>query len=80
MTSGIIGRVEPFQLGVEDWDQYAERLEQYFICNDIADGKKVAVLITVVGADTYGLLNCSREAIQQNVRTADYCNQGPLKA
>ena len=56
MASGTIGRVEPFQLGVEDWDQYTERLEHYFVCNEIPNEKKVTVLITIVGTETYGLL------------------------
>ena len=56
MAATLIGHVEPFQLGVEDWDQYTERLEQYFIANDIAAEKKVAVLHTMVGAKTYSLL------------------------
>ena len=51
-----IGHVEPFQLGVEDWDQYTERLEQYYIANEIAAEKNVAVLLTMVGAKTYSLL------------------------
>ena len=56
MAATLIGHVEPFQLGVEDWDQYMEMLEQYFIANDIAAEKKVAVLLTMVGAKTYSLL------------------------
>ena len=40
-TRNLIGQVEPFQLGVEDWDQYTERLEQYFVCNGIEDDKNI---------------------------------------
>ena len=56
MASGTIGRVEPFQVGVEDWDQYTERLEQYFVRNEITNETKVAVLINIVGTETYGLV------------------------
>ena len=56
-TRNLIGQVEPFQLGVEDWDQYTERLEQYFVCNGIEDDKKTAVLLTMVGAKTYSLMS-----------------------
>ena len=35
-----IGRVEPFQIGVDDWDQYTERQEQYFTANSITEGDK----------------------------------------
>ena len=53
-----IGKVEPFQLGVDDWEQYTERLEQYFVANAVEDAdKKRAVLLTVVGKETYSLLS-----------------------
>ena len=56
--AAIIGRVEPFQSGVDDWEQYAERLEQYFAANAITDGeKKRAVFLTVIGKETYSLLS-----------------------
>ena len=51
-----IGRVEPFRIGADDWDQYTEKLEQYFIANEIPDERKVSVLITVIGPETYRLL------------------------
>ncbi len=58
MATTVIGQVEPFQIGVEDWDQYAERLEQYFVANGIdAEVKKVAVLLTMVGAKAYSLMS-----------------------
>ena len=58
MTTNTIGQVEPFQQGVDDWEQYTERLEQYFIANGIeGDNKKLAVFLTVVGAKTYALLS-----------------------
>ena len=58
MATTIIGQVEAFQSGVDDWEQYTERLEQYFVANDIVDaGKKLAVFLTVVGTKTYALLS-----------------------
>ena len=51
-----ISNVEPFQQG-DDWDQYVERLEQYFVANGITDEKKLAVFLTLVGARTYALLS-----------------------
>ena len=39
-----IGKVEPFQIGVDNWEQYTERLEQYFAANSITEeAKKRAV-------------------------------------
>jgi len=52
-----IGQIEPFQPGMDDWDQYTERLEQYFIANITTDDKKLAVFLTLVGSKTYVLLS-----------------------
>jgi len=47
-----------YQIGVDDWQQYTERLEQFFVANGITeDGKKLAMFLTVVGANTYLLLS-----------------------
>ena len=54
--AGKIGRMEPFDGTVEPWDSYQERLEQYFICNDVKNGKKVPVLLTLIGGPTHSLL------------------------
>jgi len=53
-----IGQIKPFQPRVDDWDQYTERLEQYFIANSITtDGKKLAVILALVGSKTCVLLS-----------------------
>lgn len=52
-----MGKLGEFQEG-EDWESYTERLEQFFIMNDIgADdaGKRRAVLLSCMGAKTYEL-------------------------
>ncbi|KAK3100621.1 hypothetical protein FSP39_022706 [Pinctada imbricata] len=54
--SGRIGRIEPFDNTSETWDAYEERLEQYFICNEVPNPKKVSVLVTLIGGSTYQLL------------------------
>ena len=51
---GIVGE---FKESEESWIQYVERLEQYFLANEITDGKKQrAILLSVCGSKTYGLL------------------------
>ena len=41
----------------EEWTQYVECLKHFFVANDIAyEGKKRAVLLSVVAASTYALL------------------------
>ena len=53
----VIGKLEPFEPGQSDWLLYTERLEQFFVANDIGeDKKKVATLLTAIGATGYSLL------------------------
>ncbi len=51
-----IGTIATFDSTVEDWGTYVERVELYCEANAIADDKKVAVLLSLMGAKTYGLL------------------------
>ena len=48
-----IGRIEPFEEQEGTWDQYQERLEQYFIANDVTDAKRVPVTLSLIGGKTY---------------------------
>ena len=51
------GNIRQFDRGVEDWTAYCERLEQYFMANDVKDaGKQRAILLSVGGAATYQLI------------------------
>ena len=57
-TTVTIGMVAAFQIRVDDWEQYTERLEQFFVANAIADdSKKLATFLTVIGPRTYALLS-----------------------
>ena len=40
----------------DDWSAYIERLDLFFLANEINDDKKVAVLLTVLGMKAYSLL------------------------
>ena len=51
-----IGKLEEFDERRGDWTAYIERVEQYFLANDVDDEKKVPVLLTVIGGKTYSLL------------------------
>ena len=60
-----IGKIENFDLDKGDWVSYQERLEQYFIVNNIkgigdeesaTDEQKVAIFLTLIGGRTYSLL------------------------
>ena len=54
---GLHRTVSIFDGTQEDWIEYAERLESYFVANDIADvAKKKAILLNAVGPSTYNLI------------------------
>lgn len=54
--AACIGQMDAFESTVEDWATYVERVEQYCLANDIGNERKVAVLLSVMGAKTYNLL------------------------
>ena len=56
MTKPTLGTMDPFDPDTDSWPAYTERLEQFFVANDIANEKKVAVLLTVIGTKAYTLL------------------------
>jgi len=39
-----------------DWNTYVERVEQYFIANEIEEEEQVAVMLSLMGNKTFGLL------------------------
>ncbi|CAN7982698.1 unnamed protein product [Ixodes hexagonus] len=50
-------KLEPFTgEGGQDWDEYVERLEQYFIANSVSEEKRRAVFLSGCGRPTYSLL------------------------
>ncbi|XP_013404718.1 uncharacterized protein K02A2.6 [Lingula anatina] len=51
-----IGRLNEFDDSKENVECYIERLEQYFLVNDIENDKKAAVLLTVIGSTAYAKL------------------------
>lgn len=52
----LIGQVSVFDPEEESWTEYKERLEHYFLENDITEAAKKSVSIAVVEAKTYKLL------------------------
>ena len=51
------GSIGEYKSEIEEWPAYAERLQHYFTANDVTNGdKKRAILLSVCGAGTYGLI------------------------
>lgn len=51
-----IGAISEFNPTTCDFKIYIERLEVFFTANTISDGKKVSVLLTLIGEKCYGVL------------------------
>ena len=49
----IFGRIEEYDPENGLFSTYLERVELFFNANDVADEKKVAVFLTVLGTKTY---------------------------
>lgn len=52
----LIGHIGEFDNTTDQWQSYKERLEQFVAANDVADEKRVPVLLSVIGGRTYELL------------------------
>ena len=50
------GRKEIFDPEVEEWSTYVERLEMFFVVNNVPNEKKAASLLTLIGGKMYALL------------------------
>ena len=50
------GAVGPFNVDREDWLLYIERLQQYFIANEVKEDRQRAILLSVCGAPTYQVI------------------------
>ena len=54
----LLGKIEPFHHATDTWTDYWDMIEQYFLANDIEDNKKrTAMFLTLIGKETYSLLN-----------------------
>lgn len=56
MAQQIIGSIPNFVQGYDNWDTYAEILDQFFVVNNVEDEKKSAFLISCIGSETYKTL------------------------
>ena len=54
--ASYFGRTDTFDPKVEEWSTYVERLEMFFVVNNVPDGKKAASLLTLIGGRMYALL------------------------
>ena len=55
-TVPMLGRIQEYSPENELFSSYTERVELFFAANDVADEKKVAVFLSLIGSKTYSLL------------------------
>ena len=51
-----IGKIESFDETQEKWETYAERVEQFFLANNIDEDRQVPTLLSLIGSKTYTFL------------------------
>ena len=51
------GQLQEFKPDSDSIKSYLERVSLYFAANDVADGKRVPVLLSSIGASTYAVLS-----------------------
>ena len=56
MATANHGSIGAFDPDMEEWRSYIEHFKQYCTSNDIADGKKRAVLLSCCGPKTFSLI------------------------
>ena len=60
MATALLGQIESYDSAQEEWPQYVERLEQFFVANEITGEAKAekrrATFLSVVGCSSYTLL------------------------
>ena len=55
--SALVGKIEEFNSAKEEWPQYVERIEHFFVANGITTGdKKRATFLSLIGPSTYKLV------------------------
>ncbi|XP_031338346.1 uncharacterized protein K02A2.6-like [Photinus pyralis] len=52
----LVGTIEQYNPKTGNFEEYKERMEQYFLCNDVPDDRKVPLFLTLIGGQTYSIL------------------------
>ena len=58
MATSYFGTIGPYEVEKgEEFSNYIERIEQFFIANNVTEeNKKAAILLSVIGAETYAIV------------------------
>ena len=76
----VFGTIEPFDVKCDEFGEYLERVGQYFVANDVNDDKKkVAIFITAIGKETYGILRSLLAPAKPHKKTYKEISEALLK-
>ena len=66
-----VGKLEEFNKETMLWSEFIERLDEYFVANDLSeeDVKQRAILLSSVGAVTYSLIRNLLAPVKPNSKT-----------
>ena len=56
MATAVFGQTERFNSDNEGIQLYLERVELYFVANEVGEDRKVPVFLSVIRSKTYALL------------------------
>ena len=77
-----IGKIESFDDTKENWETYVERVEQFFLANDIDDDHKVPTLLSLIGGKNLHSAegsSCTGEASYKVLSTDSYHSPGAFE-
>ena len=77
ISMAVFGTIEQFHIKCDEFGEYLERVEQYFVAND--DKRKVAIFITAIGKDTYGILRSLLSPAKPHEKTNKEISEALLK-
>ena len=70
--AALIGCLDSFDIQSDNWLDYIERVEQYFIANEITvEAKKKGTLLTIIGGEAYKLLRSLTEPNKPSEKSYD---------
>ena len=71
MAHFSIGNVGEYNEVTETWKNYTERVQQFFLANQVADDRKVPALLAIMGGKTYSLLRNLTMPAEPSTKTYD---------
>lgn len=72
--SGLIGKIPAFCCESDEWDEYLELLEQFFLLNDVPTEKRSSLLISVLNQKVYSsLYNLCRPQLPEEKSFNELC-------